>query len=145
LIDQNTYLNWVTASEINNQGFEIQRTDDNGTWKSIGFVKGRGESEVEARYQFVDDETTLGSNYYRLKQLDYDGNFEYSNIVEVWLEGFEGDIRLYPNPVHNQLIIANGIGTAKVYNSFGDLVAEFPLKLISRILTQVNYLLEYTR
>jgi len=59
--------------------------------------------------------------------MDYDGNFEYSRIIEVSLDDFGGDIRLYPNPVEDQLIIANGVGTAKVYNSIGDLITEFPI------------------
>ena len=75
-------LMWKTASESNNMGFEIQRANFNEiNWETIGFKEGRGDSYELASYFFVDENPLYGMNYYRLRQLDYDGNFEYSAVL----------------------------------------------------------------
>ena len=104
-------LNWVTASEINNKGFEVERSLNGVEFEAIGFVKGNGNSGAINRYNFTDArvlEINRGSDvYYRLKQVDFDGNYEYSNVVLLGSE--EGsDISLYPNPF---------VSTAGVYVS----------------------------
>ncbi len=82
------YLKWNTATEENNYGFEIQRSAISGqqpaeSWNKIGFVRGNGNSNSSKSYSFVDPNVTSGKYYYRLKQIDNDGKFEYSKIVEV--------------------------------------------------------------
>ncbi|MDX1372190.1 MAG: M28 family peptidase, partial [Nitrososphaeraceae archaeon] len=78
-------LNWITASELNNNGFEIQRSIDNQNFVTVGFVNGQGTTTETHYYSFVDfnnftNNTTL---YYRLKQIDFDGSYTYSHIVSV--------------------------------------------------------------
>ncbi len=92
-------LNWLTAIEVNNYGFEIERklsTD----WQKMGFVQGHGNSSSPKQYSFIDDKPYGGSKFqYRLKQIDNDGHFEYSDIVEVYLIPIEFALyQNYPNP-----------------------------------------------
>lgn len=78
-------LIWSTATETNNQGFEILRSaqNDNGGWEKVGFVPGYGTTTEVHHYSFVDESMLPGNYQYRLKQVDFDGTFEYSNIIEV--------------------------------------------------------------
>jgi predicted phosphodiesterase len=80
-IDGLVRLNWQTATESNNYGFEIQRACDNGTFKRIGFVPGKGTTQQPQIYEFKDQQAEPGKYYYRLKQIDFDGDFHYSNII----------------------------------------------------------------
>ena len=101
----NVELNWTTATETNNRGFEIQRSViPNGVrnlvWESAGFLKGNGTSTEPKNYSFVDEGLASGKFAYRLKQIDYDGSFAYSDIIEVEINNPE-EFTLeqnYPNP-----------------------------------------------
>ena len=98
-----TRLNWQTAEEIDNSGFDVERSTDGGlTFSAIGNVAGRGDSFVTNDYEFIDEAPASGLNYYRLKQIDYDGQFEYSEVV---LVDFNGAVNatLFPNPTTNVL------------------------------------------
>ncbi len=95
-------LNWQTATEINNYGFQVERQKAKGesSWEKIGFVEGAGNSNSPKAYSFTDNVTESGTYAYRLKQIDIDGSYEYSNIVEVNI-GFPAKFELmqnYPNP-----------------------------------------------
>ena len=74
-------LEWTTATETNNSGFEIERKFDSDDWQNIGFVPGHGSSTERHSYQFIDHPDKNGYYIYRLKQIDFDGTFEYSNEV----------------------------------------------------------------
>jgi hypothetical protein len=76
-------LNWKTSNEINNRGFEIQKSADGINWKKIGFVNGSINSSVEKDYQFADANPFSGKNFYRLLQLDVDNKGTYSSVVSV--------------------------------------------------------------
>ena len=101
-------LKWNTATELNNYGFEIQRKiEQNESWTKIGFVRGNGNSNSPKNYNFADPNVTSGKYYYRLKQIDNDGKFEYSKIVEVNLSNpdvYELN-QNYPNPFNPVTII----------------------------------------
>ena len=94
-------LNWVTATEINNYGFEVEKSFDKVNWNKIAFKNGYGNSNSVKDYTYNDkDITKNGMYYYRLKQIDNNGDFEYSNIVEVNVNipvKFEV-AQNYPNP-----------------------------------------------
>jgi len=115
--DNNICLNWITASETNNRGFEIQRRNNDGKWKMedgkfirqsvnedgwevIGFVEGKGTTTGQQFYSFIDENLSAGKYQYRLKQMDFDGTYEYSNIVEVEInQPLEFSLtQNYPNP-----------------------------------------------
>jgi hypothetical protein len=91
-------LHWVTASETNNRGFEVQRSDDGDQWQEIGFVNGSGTSTSPQHYDFYDKDPAFGMNYYRLRQMDFDGQESYSDIVVVRMDGGQANLRFYPNP-----------------------------------------------
>ena len=98
---ENNQMNlfWQTASETNNQGFDIQKSRDGGSWQTIGFVKGNGTSRDIIEYNYIDKNPYNGINYYRLKQIDFDGVFEYSDVVSVdYQNGDKNDFYFYPNP-----------------------------------------------
>ncbi len=86
-------LLWSTATETNNQGFEIHRiasfsgeTKSGRDWEEIGFVPGFGTTTEVHHYSFIDESLQSGDYQYRLKQIDFDGTFEYSNIIEVTVD-----------------------------------------------------------
>jgi hypothetical protein len=93
-------LNWTTATETNNQGFEIQKKTSVGQFEKIGFVPGFGTSTEFKSYTFTDSKIGVGNFTYRLKQLDFDGTFEYSPEVEVEISAPTEFVleQNYPNP-----------------------------------------------
>lgn len=98
------HLQWQTTSEIQNAGFEVERSADGKNFKKIGFVKGNGDSEKTNDYSFT-DETPHVLSYYRLKQMDLDGRFEYSRIVKVKRK--QESLTVYPNPTAQWLSVKN--------------------------------------
>ena len=126
----NVELTWDTSSETNNHGFIIERrrvnSNSDSKWMEIGFVQGKGTSTDINKYRFVDSPTLNGVYNYRLKQVDFNGSFEYSKEVEVSVMVIE-DFALmqnYPNPFNPSTVIkyqvAEGSNTTlKVYDVLG--------------------------
>lgn len=96
-------LSWRTSSEINNRGFEIEYSTDAEAWDVIGFVAGHGTTNQPRQYHYT-HRLQKGINYYRLRQIDFDGQFEYSPVRRVSLLD-DIDFILYPNPVSEYLHI----------------------------------------
>ncbi|MDX2063511.1 MAG: hypothetical protein SFY70_10660, partial [Bacteroidia bacterium] len=101
---QEARLRWTTASEINNDRFEVQRSLDGLRFETIGFVSGSGTTDAITNYSFTDFETPAEDRlYYRLRQVDFDGKFSYSPIIELGLESSSGQLgkawAVAPNPV----------------------------------------------
>ncbi|MCU0342799.1 MAG: T9SS type A sorting domain-containing protein [Ignavibacterium sp.] len=98
--NNNVVLNWTTETELNNQGFEVERKLTDGQFITIGHVQGHGTTTDRQQYSFTDKDVQAGSYSYRLKQIDYDGTFEYSNAIEVEVNSVV-EFALgqnYPNP-----------------------------------------------
>lgn len=95
-------LNWQTASELNNSGFDIEKSVDGLTWNTLAFEKGAGNSSDFHQYEYVDSRPLKGLNYYRLKQLDFDNNFEYSQIISIYLSE-NAHFEIYPNPTNGKI------------------------------------------
>lgn len=117
---------WITATETNNRGFEIERKGNQQTWKTIGFVAGNGTTTKPKHYSYEDKNLPSGKYFYRLKQIDYDGSFEYSNVIEV-VVGLPDKYELeqnYPNPFNPSTRIKYAISSKqfvslKVYDILG--------------------------
>ncbi|MBI5917040.1 MAG: T9SS type A sorting domain-containing protein [Bacteroidetes bacterium] len=91
-------LDWQTASEQNNLGFEVQRSADGERWNNLAFVTGHGTTQAEQSYTYIDGHLMPGTNYYRLQQVDFDGQFDYSQVVSVVVGREVSGISLFPNP-----------------------------------------------
>lgn len=125
--NKHVYLNWSTASEINNKGFEIERSADGKNWQKIGFITGNGTTNIRQNYQFSDTSPLSNSNYYRLKQIDFDGRFDYSKIELITFEKQNTPITIFPNPFKKSIEI-KGIhlenNTVEIFNLNGQKIME---------------------
>ncbi len=120
-------LNWTTATELNNLGFEIQRKDKEGKFESLDFINGKGTTTEINEYSFVDSKVDAGNYTYRLMQKDFDGTFAYSQEVEVEISlPLEYSLEQnYPNPFNPTTTISYSIPsdnfvTIKLYDVLGN-------------------------
>ncbi len=124
-------LHWETATELNNKGFNVERRINKNDWKSIVFIKGNGNSTSPKEYSYIDNDLFSGGTkfQYRLKQIDYDGSFEYTEIVEVETVPQQYELsQNYPNPFNPSTTIKFTIPQEsfvelKVYDILGSEVA----------------------
>ena len=131
LKERTVILNWITETEVNNHGFEVQRSIRADKWDALGFVDGNGTTTENSRYSFKDNIKKPGKYYYRLKQIDFDGTFKYSAEIEVDVNGPTEFILFqnYPNPFNPRTIIKFALPEKTdliiaVYNSLGEKVTE---------------------
>jgi hypothetical protein len=128
LVNQKVNLKWSTLSEINNDYFVIQRSTNAKDYFDIGTVKGSGNSNVFKEYSFVDDNPSNGNNYYRLKQVDFDGEEKVVRVIAVSAVLFVNQInKIYPNPVKNsaEIILATSYeneAQIRVFDAMGKLI-----------------------
>jgi photosystem II stability/assembly factor-like uncharacterized protein len=156
--NDNVTLNWTTATETNNSGFSVeskqvhslQSTVGNEEWKTISFVNGHGTTTEPQSYSFIDLNLSAGKYQYRLKQIDFDGTFEYSNTIEVEITppakfSLEQN---YPNPFNPTTkirftipVVETGLALSllKVYDVLGNEVAT----LVNEYKTAGNYEVEF--
>lgn len=129
LQDQTSLLTWQTVSEENNRGFEIERSANGIGFEKIGFVKGNGTTVEVTNYNLIDESPINGMSYYRLKQMDFDGQFEYSKTVIVEYQIRSTEYRIYPNPVQDELTITNteNVKNIVIYNALGQLLRQFTI------------------
>jgi hypothetical protein len=124
-------LSWATATEINNKGFNLERIKEGSNdWINISFIEGKGTTSEKQFYTFVDENVTPGKYFYRLKQIDFDGSFEYSKEIEIEI-GMPLEFALfqnYPNPFNPTTSIKYSVPShqftiIKVYDMLGNEVA----------------------
>ncbi len=94
-------LDWATATEIDNDHFEVQRSQDGRDWEVIGVVNGAGTTVEEQVYDFSDFKPYVGNSYYRLRQVDYDGKFAFTDIILVNVRLEPISLNVYPNPIED--------------------------------------------
>ena len=131
------YLEWQTASEINNNYFTIERSIDAVNFKPIGTKQGAGNSSTLQYYNYIDSILNLKpqtSNilYYRLKQTDFDGQYEYSAIRAVNIKQNTAEVVIYPNPVNSQITIQadeQELSSIRIYNILGQDVTNLTKQL----------------
>ena len=125
-VDGFVKLIWITATELNNHGFEIQRRVAESDFATIGFVRGEGTTTNHKDYSYIDNDLVDGKYFYRLKQVDYNGSYEYSNVIEVDVRSLNEYTleQNYPNPfnpittigyvlrerTNTKLVLLNAIG-----------------------------------
>ena len=146
LTNNGVHLNWETATEVNNYGFEVERQEAVGNWQKVGFVNGHGNSNSPKSYTFIDATTPVGKVQYRLKQIDFDGKFEYSNVIEVNIES-PASLVLYqnsPNPFNPTTEIKFALPKSSevelsVYNMLGEKVGNLLSGLMNAGEHKVNF------
>ena len=102
-IGKNNILQWATANEFNNQGFEVQRSSDGKNYTTLGFVEGAGTATQLSEYRFTDANAPQQVSYYRLRQVDHDKLSKYSRMIPVNNTNSRLSLEYYPNPVVNNL------------------------------------------
>jgi hypothetical protein len=132
-----TLVAWATASETNNAGFDIERSTDGTSFEKIGYLKGAGTTTTAHAYKFIDTRPAAGTNYYRLRQIDHDGKFEYSKIVSA---AYATDgLQVYPNPATDAINIVAAVGSVLyLHNALGAVVH-------TQTTTQANTLLSVSQ
>jgi len=114
------HLNWSTASEIQNEKFEIWRSSNGLEFEKIGEVPGQGNSNQSNAYTFNDSDLLAGLYYYRLRQVDFDGQFKDSEVIALRSES--RSFKVYPNPATSMIHFSETLACPRVYNALGSLV-----------------------
>ena len=122
-------LHWITASEKNNENFTVERSGNGKAFRSIRTLPGAGNSQVQSRYDLVDEQPLPGMSYYRLRQTDFDGTSTYSPVRAVSMAGLgEKTLQVYPGSAAQEWVVsstlpaemvAGGSAGVKVYDALG--------------------------
>jgi hypothetical protein len=132
-LNDDAKLNWATANETNNKGFFVERSLDGKLFETVKFVDGAGNSNRLINYQMIDKNAFAPANvnvlYYRLKQLDFDGKFNYSSIVKIVKteSKISDNVKMYPNPFTNEINVSfvsasNQTATIEILDIQGKLI-----------------------
>ena len=127
----NVTLSWMTATELNNSGFKVERTTAEENWTELGFIQGHGTTSETQTYSFIDKDLPAGTYSYRIKQIDFDGSYKYYNLnedVEIAAPISYALSQNYPNPFNPTTTIkysvpVDGFVNIAVFNVLGEKVA----------------------
>lgn len=125
-------LRWITATELNNSGFQVERKTDGADWSEISFVSGFGTTTEVSQYSYRDQSLNTGKYTYRLKQIDFDGTYSYSSEIEVEVTppNKYALYQNYPNPFNPNTVIEYSVPepasvTLQIYSIVGELVSTY--------------------
>ena len=123
-------LLWRTASETNNDYFLVEKSTNGIDFKEMGEIDGRGTTNLESNYNWTDQSPNDGLNYYRLRQVDYNGDKSYSKIIVIEFQADRSEIQVYPNPTNKELNINlpeswENETSIVIYDSYGKLINSF--------------------
>jgi hypothetical protein len=146
---ENSYVHlfWTTADEFNNKGFVVERAIQIGQWHEIYFIKGKGTTVEPQKYEFKDALINIAAEkyYYRLKQIDFDGTFIYSDEIEISLKPINATLFAnYPNPFNPStkikftLFVDNRV-KINIYNTVGQLIETLVDKEMESGYHEVNF------
>ncbi len=130
LDNSDVHVDWTVASQTNNDYFNVQRSIDGYDWEDIATIEGAGNSNQIMGYTHIDTDPYMGVSYYRLKQTDYDGNFEIFDPVAVLYEVNIVGILISPNPAKNVITIStngaihNDLNIIRIYDVKGNLMLD---------------------
>lgn len=131
--DHKAMLRWQTASEINNDYFTVERSRDGQDWEELEKVQGAGNSTTLSSYSAIDKTPYGGISYYRLKQTDFDRQYEYSQIISVNTNKVENkNILISPNPVSNLIRVTGSLSELnqlRIYNTLGQDVTDLTKRM----------------
>lgn len=133
-------LEWTTASEINNDFFTVERSQDGLKWEKVVSLKGAGNANSINKYTAFDNSPVSGTTYYRLKQTDFNGAYSYSPIRSITTNQYTKELIIYPNPTINQLTISgsrNELSSYRLINLLGQDITD-KTNLISYTPTQLQ-------
>lgn len=147
LSGKSVVLNWRTETEVNNYGFDVERSSDKNSWNTIGFVHGNGNSNSPKQYSFADNSVSgAGKYFYRLKQMDNDGTTEYSKVLEI---AFDQPMEYalgqnYPNPFNPTTAITFSVPEAGFVNlSVFDLLGQKVAELVNSTINAGTYTMDF--
>lgn len=120
-------LTFSTAQQINNSHFEVEHSQDGNQYQTIGKIEGEGHTNREIDYKFIHESPSSGINYYRVKQVDLDGQYSFSNVASVIYRTDE--VNVYPNPVRDLLTVSlPNQRSVAIYNHLGQQVCNYYLE-----------------
>ena len=138
---KSVHLKWSTASELNNEGFFVEKSLDGKAFDEIGFVQGHGTTKEKHQYKYVYNDRTQG--YFRLKQVDYDGAFDYSKLLFVPNSDLTTEpLSVYPNPTSGHINLPIGITSFSFYAQSGKLLKSGTDVTSATAQDQINEILE---
>ncbi|HHB77958.1 MAG TPA: T9SS type A sorting domain-containing protein [Saprospiraceae bacterium] len=127
--DKDVLLQWTVAQQVNNDKFVIEHSTDARHFEAIQTIKGDGNRVLPKEFRAIHPNPAIGDNYYRIKQIDLDGQFEYSNIA--YVEFRPKDMAIYPNPAHQAIYLSSKkdlLRQVAIYNTTGQLVRSLSQK-----------------
>jgi len=125
-VDKKAEITFSTAQQTNNSHFDIEHSRDGQSFNSIGRLEGEGNESIESDYAYIHNTPAEGLNYYRVKQVDFDGKYSYSVIASLVCS--EGKVRAYPNPVDDILTISSSSeGSLTIFSQVWQEVGTYPV------------------
>jgi Secretion system C-terminal sorting domain len=122
--NKSTHITWAVASQINNDKYIIEHSKDGRNFSSIGEIEGNGTTNETNHYEYIHTSPSIGINYYRIKQVDYDGKYSYSDIAPVRYEG-DSSINIYPNPTTSEVTVTTSEPSSiQIFDVYGRVLSK---------------------